>query len=280
MNHRNYPLLKILPCVLLGIWTFLPASFATLIVNDTFGVGGSPSIGDDIDDPADVAWTGQGGSNLSVDTANFSLPNSLKNQGGTNYRYQLGALPGAPLSLGNVGDNLTLSTRFRTNNANGLIANAGTDGYRFGFSNGTTGYILDIGVGGTNSFRIARDTGGATLMGNDVETEFVADLTTGAPTLSDGAWHLFSLSLTRTLTGLTIAADYDSGAASLSFTDSSAVTTDFSDIFIGLGAHPIDYFADDVMVNYTAIPEPTAAGLFLLGGLVLFRVRQRRARRS
>jgi hypothetical protein len=280
-HHVLYMKKNILSYGFLLVLLFSVSAQATLIVNDTFDVGAAPSLGDDVDDPNDVAWTGQGGSNMSIDGGNFSPPNSLKNQGGNQYRYQLGALPGAPLSLSNTGDNLTLTTRFRTNNAGALPANATTDGHRFGFFNGSTGYALDIGVGGTNSFRIARDIGGATPMGNDVQTEFLADLATGAPSINDGLWHLFSLSLTRTTTGLAVTADYDSGAASLSFTDNSPVTTDFSDIFMGLGAHSIDYFADDVMVNYsTAIPEPAAGMLFVLGGLALCSVRRRRAQMS
>ena len=116
-------------------------------------------------------------------------------------------------------------------------------------------------------------------MGNDGQTEFLADLATGAPTIDNADWHLFTLSLTRTATGISLNADYDSGTASLSFTDNSPVTTDFSNIFFGTGAHSIDYFADNVMVNHSVVPEPAAGALFLLGGLVLYRARHRRALR-
>jgi len=262
----TFPVTKLTPTptlfAVVALIALSQSAHGAMLALDTFDVGAA-TVGDDPGDPNDIAWTEGAGSNLSVESRNIfpAQANALKNQGGASFRGHTGAIPTGPISLDDVGAELILSFDFETNNSTGLNnLNGGSgdaEGYRFGlFAADGSGYFVNIGVGGTGSFTIEKDMNTGNSRAAQTGNTLLAEDMTSPPTIDSNDGHTLVLTLARTVAGVQIDANYDSGAATLSIEDTTVPVTSFADIWGGTGDHSIDFWMDNVQVDF--VPEPSA----------------------
>jgi len=240
---------------------------ADLVLFDNFDSSGA-TVGDDANDPTDIPWT-PSGTNLSIGSSSYSGPRAMKDGHGSNtYRYSTGAIP-ALQSLTDPGDRLVLTVQLRTNNASGLNGQDKTDGYRLGlFAPDNKGYFLNI-AGGDDASDLSwwKDTGSdanlAAASGNTV----LGSYGTGAPTIDDNNYDKFRMTFLRTQDGMSLGAEYfdDQSTPPVAITaaDTSGAVTSFDRVLSGLGDHPIDFWIDDVQLDFN--PDYVTNGDFEQG---------------
>lgn len=267
----RYPkFLAVLACVSAGsLFATTTAQATTVqIVNDNFnGTSPAETSGDDAFVPLDVAW-----SRIQPSASAPVIGSGQLGDTGSSakFRGMIGLLPSA-FTLTNTGDAIELEADFRSNNAPVLPSVA--DGYRIGLFSSSTGYFMDIGVQNTGSLTLEEDIGGPNLAGNNANSVVRASVASGAPAITTNSFVHVKLTLTKTATGVQIDADYDNGAHTLSYLDTTPVTT-VDRIFFGTGDHSVDYWVDNVTVETTVIPEPGSLALLGLGGLLIARRRR------
>jgi len=272
MNFRTWHFLVLA----ISLFLLAPApriASAAVVVDDDFdAVGATP--GDDPFDPLDVAWIDpNGGTTFSISGG------QMRNQSGATFRWMEGAFDEQP--IGQEGSFIRLSVDLRTANVSGINSVDDDDGYRVGlFSSDNRGYFVNIAAGDDASdLSLLKDDGTDTiLMGSSGFTQ-LATVGVGAPTIDDGDLRNFDLLLQRQAAGVLVTLDFNNGANTLSFLDTTSPIQTFSIITGGTGNHPIDFFVDNVLVEAVVVPEPAAATL-VLGGLVAIYASRRRRRRA
>ncbi len=288
---------KLLAALTLGAfgWAAAPG-YATSIVNDTFDVGASPTIGNDLDDPNDIAWIG--GFNNTAVTIKSTAPapgtgNYIENDVSSGFSMIRGSLPVDTNLTLQVGETLTLTFDFMYSTGNQSADN----GLRFGlFNNAGYGTLGLAGVGSTNTaLRIRHDTaasidqnmgsggGGADeFVGpSDIQTD--GTMSSSLDNSSPYDAYAVSLSITRlNATTVTISTTLNGGTATVTDVDDAGDPadnlTDFSGGYIVIrnGGVTNDFRVDNV--NLTVIPEPASLALLGLGGLCM--LGGRRSRRA
>jgi len=124
-----------------------------IVVNDTFDVGASPTIGDDVVDAFDIAWNASATASLgttgSPGSGNFLSVNNA------NVAQATGALPSSGLILSSVGDKLIFSgvVNFA---GSGNLTTANASGVTFRLLNTAgRGASLNAGTGGNTSLTVS-----------------------------------------------------------------------------------------------------------------------------
>jgi hypothetical protein len=264
---------------------------ATVIVNDTFDVGATPTIGDDVDDSLDVAWVGgYNNTSVTVSTSGALLaPNYLLNDASSGFSMIRASLPANPLlnlSLGST-VNLTFDFVYATN------PDSDDNGLRFGlFDAAGYGTVVNAGTSGTNTIlTIVHDTGsginadmGSGGGGADPFSGASDVVTAGTMSSSLGTTAVSALlSITRTdASTLNLSVSLNGGTASVIDVDDAGDAADylsnFSSGYIMIrSANPKQDFAID-NVQLEVVPEPSTIAL-VLGSLCLgFVLLRRRVR--
>jgi len=75
--------------------------------------------------------------------------------------------------------------------------------------------------------------------------------------------------------GVQVDGDYENGAHTLSYHDTTSPVTSIDRIYFGTGNHSVDYWMDNVTVDVEDIPEPSTLALAAIGLLGLRRRRRR-----
>ena len=221
-------------------------------IEDGFDVGAVPSPGNDADDPDDVAWASSG--SLAVaDDATMGSGNSLAADiSGT---FSLTRANFAPITLVTAGDALRLSFDFRYTQS---PPNVGS-GLRFGLYNSAgDGFLVQHGIGGATGWALAEDTAADSGFGSGSTVSGLISAT--RPSINDQEAHAFSITLTKTSTGIQVGGGAD--GATISFTDTTPVVASFSALGIRHGNLTVDYAIDNVHLEvirnrapvFTAVP--------------------------
>lgn len=248
---------------LLAVTAVSSTHAATVLVDDQF------NDGDLINgtDPLDVAWTRVGGtgSNLAV-TANALTQSS------SSYFVVKGVFTPVTLTNGGSNDSITLTMDIRATS----IPGASDAGFRFGLGTSGTGantYVFHLGTGGTAPGGFVQWAGVDSVSGTP--TVYATSPTPGtAQSITDTAYHTFSLTITRTsATSLSFSSSID-GFNYTSVSSNSISNFNFDRIILGEGGTSVPFAIDNVLVTQGAIPEPSTyaalAGLAALG-LVAFK---------
>lgn len=276
---------KLIPLALLLLATPL---YPLTLVNDTFDIGASPTVGDDLDDADDTAWTGITGTTVSLNTTGaLGSGNALQGTVGGNSVNLLGTTF-ASQTLAAVGDSLSLSFDYRWVNATtsatdrtpvfGLYNSAGTAGVY----TDDIGYNLQlINTAVTKQLRVYREPSGDNPLTGGGESQIGSQI----DYVYDGAEARFTLTLTRIADSNSDEADdlridvsvVGTNSVSSALVDTAGMFT-FDQFF--LRSRATNYYLDNVLVEFTpasTIPEPGAFAL-LAGtvGIGLAATRRRR----
>lgn len=140
--------------------------------------------------------------------------------------------------------------------------------------NGAVGYYANISSGTTSNSLLRRENSGTDgyTAGADFAAVGTANTTTN-PGLDDTDLHTASLTITRTAGGVSISSVVDNVTLATGTNASPYLT--YNTFAVGNGSLTGTVLLDDVLVQYTPVPEPATAALSLAGlaGLV---VRRRR----
>ena len=255
---------------------FVGVADAEIIVSDTFDVGASPTIGDDPDDPLDIAWTpskppGNPSYGLFLETRTGFSGETLRNKdGGLKYRASLGQLPAA-VTLASVGDTLSLQVDFEYR----VSVNA-LDAYRLGlFDSSGAGYFFRFGNGTARQIAITKDDGTGFTMDDEGLTDLITATDASVPSFTVTSAYDLGIELSRTAAGLWVTATVDD--YSLTYEDTASPQFVFDTVASGSGDTNIDWHIDNVLVDATVVPvpEPSALALAAVASLGLL-VRSRR----
>jgi hypothetical protein len=209
-------------------------------VEDSFDIGAAPTSGNDADDPGDVAWTPTAGTLSISEDLVLASGNALLTDATGTFALTRANFPAIPLD--NPGDAVRLTFDFRYTQAPPSTGS----GLRFGFYNSAgDGFLVQHGIGGATGWALAEDTAADNGFGSG---STVTGLTSAVhPSLNDQLAHAFSIMLTKTATGIQITGGED--ASTLTFTDTTPVTTSFSAIGIRHGNLTVDFAIDNVHIE-------------------------------
>ncbi len=246
---------------------FVCAADAEIIVSDTFDVGAVPTVGDDPDDPLDIAWVSTkpgSGQALLIETISGLSGNTLRDQNGFDkYRASVGQLP-ERVRLATVGDTLSFQLKFKQRRS---LNEA--DAYRLGVvDSGGAGYFFRIGSGTQQAIAIVRDDGTGAALDDQGLTVLREEAGGSVPATNTTVFDL-GIDLTRTASGLQIQAsiaDY-----SLTYEHTFSPLLSFDAVAVGAGNTNYDWHIDDVIVDVTVtpVPEPSTLGLAVIAVLGL-----------
>ena len=249
---------------------------ANYIVNDTFDVGAAPTLGNDADDPLDVAWSTFSGSSTlaSPPPAGPGSGNYLQTSTTQDFIRVLGNLPnGDPRLILGVGDTLILSMDFAySENAPDV-----GQGLRIGLVDANNlGYIATMGTGSDTTAQLFRDqlttnqAGGGGWPANMTGPAVSGTMLSG---IQEGTDHTFRMQFTRVDADTMQVNAWLNGALLEGF-DSTGQHFDFNDglIVVRHGALSSNFRLDNVML---LTPEP-GRSVLLAGGLLLLLARRRR----
>lgn len=209
-------------------------------VEDTFDIGAVPTTGNDGDDPSDAAWTSSGGTIALVEDGVMDSGKALQLTATGTFSMVRANFTAVPLSQ--PGDKLKLNLQVRYTEALPNVAS----GFRFGLFNGSgDGFFLQHGIGGATGWALAEDTGADNGFGSGGTTTGLFSGT--KPTLNDQLKHEFSLTLTKTATGIQLGGEGDGSV--ITFTDTTPVITSFDALAIRHGNHTTDFAIDNVTVE-------------------------------
>ena len=265
-----------LAVILVG-FGFVGVAAAEIIVSDTFDVGASPTIGDDPDDPLDIAWTtskppGNPSYGLFLEILSGLPGDSLRNVDGLlKYRASLGQLPAA-VTLASIGDTLSLQVDFKYRSRNANVP----DAYRLGlFDSSGAGYFFRFGNGTQRQIAITKDDGTGFTMDDTGLTDLITATDASVPSFTNSSAYDLGIELSRTAAGLQVTATVDD--YSLTYEDTASPQFVFDTVASGSGDTNIDWHIDNVLVDATVVPvpEPSALALAAVASLGLL-VRSRR----
>ena len=252
---------------------------AEIIVSDTFDVGVSPTVGDDPDDPLDIAWTpsrppGNPSYGLFLETLSGLPGDSLRNVDGLlKYRASLGQLPAA-VTLASVGDTLSLQVDFKYRSRNANVP----DAYRLGlFDSSGAGYFFRFGNGTQRQIAITKDDGTGFTMDDTGLTDLITATDASVPSFTYTSAYDLGIELSRTAAGLHVTATVDD--YSLTYEDTAAPQFVFDTVASGSGDTNIDWHIDNVVVDATVAPVPEPAALAAAGLAAALCLLHRRWRR-
>lgn len=264
-----------LTVILVG-FGFFGAAAAEIIVSDTFDVGASPTVGDDPDDPLDIAWTlsipSVSGRGLVLETLSGLPGDSLRNEDGLlKYRSSLGHLPAA-VALASVGDTLSLQVDFKYRSRNANVP----DAYRLGlFDSSGAGYFFRFGNGTARQIAITKDDGTGFTMDDEGLTDLITATDASVPSFTVTSAYDLGIELSRTAAGLQVTATVDD--YSLTYEETASPQFVFDTVASGSGDTNIDWHIDNVLVDATVVPVPEPSALALAGAASLgLLVRSRR----
>lgn len=239
---------------------FVCAADAAIIVSDTFDVGAAPTVGDDPDDPLDIAWVSTkpgSGQALLIETISGLSGNTLRDQNGFDkYRATVGQLP-ERVRLESVGDTLSFQLKFKQR-----VNFNEADAYRLGIvDSGGAGYFFRIGSGTQQAIAIVRDDGTGVALDDQGLTVLREETGGSVPATRNNIVFDLGIDLTRTVSGLQIEAsiaDY-----SLTYEHTLSPLLSFDAVAVGAGNTNYDWHIDDVIVDVTVtpVPEPSTLGL-------------------
>jgi len=251
---------------------------AEIIVSDTFDVGVSPTVGDDPDDPLDIAWTpsrppGNPSYGLFLETLSGLPGDSLRNVDGLlKYRASLGQLPAA-VTLASVGDTLSLQVDFKYRSRNANVP----DAYRLGlFDSSGAGYFFRFGNGTQRQIAITKDDGTGFTMDDTGLTDLITATDASVPSFTVTSAYDLGIELSRTMGGLHVTATVDD--YSLTYEDTASPQFVFDTVASGSGDTNIDWHIDNVVVDATVAPVPEPAALAAAGLAAALCLLRRRAR--
>lgn len=219
-------------------------------IEDSFDIGATPTQGNDADDPDDAAWTASGGTLAVADDATMGSGNALGiDATGT---FTIARASFAPIALASTGDMLRLSFDFRYTQAPPSTAS----GLRFGlFNSAGDGFLVQQGIGGATGWALAEDTAADAGFGAGGTVSGLASAT--RPSINDQEAHAFSLTLTKTSTGIQVSGGAD--GATITFTDTTPVITSFDTLAVRHGNLTTDFAIDNVHVELIRNRAPAFA---------------------
>lgn len=251
-----------LTVILVGFGFFGTAA-AEIIVSDTFDVGASPTVGDDPDDPLDIAWTlskpSVSGRGLVLETLNGLPGDSLRNEDGSlKYRASLGHLPAA-VTLASIGDTLSLQVDFKYR-----VSGNVPDAYRLGlFDSSGAGYFFRFGNGTARQIAITKDDGTGFTMDDEGLTDLITATDASVPSFTSTSAYDLGIELSRTAAGLQVTATVDD--YSLTYEETASPQFVFDTVASGSGDTNIDWHIDNVLVDATVVPVPEPSAVALAG---------------
>lgn len=224
-------------------------------VEDGFDLGAVPSPGNDADDPDDAAWTSSGGTLSVTDDATMGSGNALATDAtGT---FTITRANFAPIALANPGDSLHLSFDFRYTQA---PPNVGS-GLRFGlYNNAGDGFLVQHGIGGATGWALAEDTAGDGGYGSGGTVSGLASATRAS--INDQEPHAFSITLTKTATGILVSGGAD--GSTITFIDTTPVTASLETLALRHGNLTADFAIDNVHLEVTRNRAPAFATIPLV----------------
>lgn len=211
-----------------------------VIVDDSFTDGGLTNGTDALDIPwysmASTAVLGVGAFNSSGNTTSSLVLNNTRSGNTGPFPYLKGGSYLIPALA--VGQSATLSFSFRIT---GTIPSSGS-ALRFALGSGSSTYALTFGTGTSAG-------GGLTKYGPDIVSGTGTSLATGGSiAINDNSPHTFSMTLTRSSTGLSVSASVDTATMSGSETGVSNFT--FDRVVLGQGGvDNLDLTIDNVKVE-------------------------------
>ncbi|QNN21352.1 hypothetical protein HED60_03385 [Planctomycetales bacterium ZRK34] len=253
------------------------------VIDDTFDVGSTPTLGNDGDDPNDNAWSTISSPSISlvndddITTGQIGSNNALLME--TSGTFQKARTQFSDVVLKN---NYSISASFDfriLDTVESPLEDAG-GGFRFGlYDDGSgvssdTGYFVTMGTGANGGLTFIEDgsTGGDFLGGSGQETLG----SVGSFNLDETLAHLAEMVITR-VDATTVSIElYIDGKFIGSTTDSTANNGEFTSSFgafgISSGNSSNDFIIDNVVIDYM-VPTPAAlpAGLILICGLAMRR---------
>lgn len=290
------PMNRISPFTQLSAWLLLASVVqapAALIVNDGFSDGGRTATG--TLGETDLNWFAMSTpSTFQVQTDSVMPGNVLRSTNTPQFTGTIGLLPNA-VTL-NDGDTLTLSFSYRLPTVSGFPNAAG--GFRFGLfnSSGTIttadnqsssrtddiGYVTstNAGLNSSTGTTIGRETAGNEI-GSGAAPGNVTTFGSSGQSVNTvtGDVRNAMFSLTRTGGALQFSSKTDTNLLAATGVDNAPLTWTFNELYIGLGAaNGFSFAVDNVQLNHTAVPEPSAIGLCLAGLTALLTLRRRNRR--
>ncbi|MCP5538007.1 MAG: PEP-CTERM sorting domain-containing protein [Akkermansiaceae bacterium] len=238
---------------------FASTATAATIFNDTFDVGATPTLGDDVDDPNDTEWTPFNGdvtSSLVDDGAPQNNVMQVANTG--TFRPMITTFSDVTLENGH-----TLDFSFKIKATSTPTVASG--GFRFHLGNGSKGYtfVANWGDGTTDGLWKAASGLSATTKITEADGGNNFDLTgTG--------WHTVNATIKRvdaTHVSFTFGLNGTNHVEDVTVEDLTPAFT-FNVLNIGNAGSQETYRLDDIVLTQ-AVPEPSSAALLGLGGLAL-----------
>jgi len=268
-----------------------PASAQVVLINDSFTDGNITAN----NPPGSVPWNSQTGfasvadpsPGTVVSYSNTSIPGGdghyMRINAGASGQGGYALIPGGPLTLGSVGDYITLSFRIYSPDISASNLSAG---FRYGIYQWSSGALDDNGYFAQSPSRAAGGGAGSNLaIGYDNDAGVTMDggtqspsaTTTGTNAFAANQWWTFSMTLTRDPSDvLRFQATTTNGTVTNTTTlgSHSATNFEFGSVWMTSG-QTANFYIENVSVT-SSIPEPSTFGFVAAAGILALIARRRR----